>query len=158
MFRFMQKIIARVVAWGIKKLGGGFPEIKEQLLDYGISISEQPVRETVISTVNEADLIDKYEDISPDVGLASIAFSETNMKLKRNYVTKARVYWKISGVPEPRAEIISVLHDTNLTQREIESIIQRKLDKYALEYGEEKEATIVKTEIFSVLHKSGAEY
>jgi len=154
----MQKIIAKVVAWGIKKLGGGFPEMKEVLQDYGISIADQPIRETVISTVDEADLIDKYENINPDVGLASIAFSETNLNLQKNYLTKAQIFWRIPGVPEPKAEIISVLHDTNLTQNEIRSIIQRKLNKYAVEFGDDKKAVIENINILSVLHKSGADY
>jgi len=157
MFRFLQKSIAKVVAWGIRKIGGWFPEIKEKLNEYGISMTDKPIKDTVIQAVDEIDVIGEYANLDTSVGIPASLILETKEKLQQNYLSRVQVFWRVPGEPQPQAQIISVLHDYNISDMEIKDIIQRKLDKYAKEY-EADNAQIVHMERIAVLHHEGSDY
>lgn len=156
-FSFLRKIVTKMVTWTLRKIGSGFRDIGKQLLNYSIDISDKPVRETVLTSIDEVDMFGKYDDLVPSEPVPLEKIIETHDRLTRNYITKLQVFYRIPGIDEPRAEWISVMHDTNLSEQELRVRVAEILDRYAVEMGAEK-AEIIKIDRMAVLHKSGAPY
>ena len=157
MFKFLKSIITKMVSWSIRKLGGGFKEIGKKLLDYSIDISEKPIQDKVITSIDEIDMFGQYDNINRFQPIPLEKIVETTDNLARNYLTKLEVYYRVPGVSQPFAEYISMLHDKNLSPHELELQATEILDRYAVEMGA-KQADIVQINIAVVLHKSGNPY
>jgi hypothetical protein len=157
MFKFLGKMISKIVGWGIRKLGGGLREIGEKLATYDIDITDEMVRPNIIQSMSEVDMIGKYDDISKYDPVPYEKIIESKDKLTRNYLTKVQVFWSYERDPVPHAEILSVTHDENISLYDIERRVSDILDDYSTQQqlGNVK---IVSIERVATLHREGNAY
>lgn len=157
MFSNLLKIVTKIVSWGIRKLGGGFSSIGSKLESVGIDIKEEPALSTTITSVKEIELIDDYDILSNNDIVPTSLIIETKDKLSRNYLTKCQVYWSYKNDVNPHSEILSIVHDKNISLVEIENKIHDILSEYSV-IEEKGQVNIVSVERIAVLHKFGNPY
>lgn len=157
MFTFLKKIVTKMVSWAVRKLGGGFKEIGAKLESFSINIEEDKLKPVVLSSMDEIDLWGKYSDIPSSEPIPKERIIETTDKLSRNYLSTIEVFYRIPGTFEPRAEYISILHDENISNDELQARTQQIIDRYASDIGLES-GEMVSFQRMSLKHLADAPY
>lgn len=157
MFKMFTQMISKIIGWGIRKLGGGLKEAGEKLSQFNLDITDDIVRPNVIQSMQEIDMIGKYDDISKYDPVPYEKIVESKDKLTRNYLTKLQVYWNYEKDITPHSEILSVTHDENISLWDLERRISDILDDYSTQQqlGNVK---IIGIERVVTLHKEGNDY
>ena len=154
MFKFIGKMISKVIGWGIRKIGGGIEAIGKKLSEYDLDITDESIGSSVISSMREIDMLESYKDVELFDKVPIEKIISTTDNLSRNYLTKLQVHWNYQFDPVPHAEILTVTHDENLSQSQIENRIRNILDDYS-QFEQLGNVNLISVERISVFHKEG---